>query len=205
MFANLAGAEFGKLTVLNHVGGGVWECACKCGKTCRVGSTFLKKGRTKSCGCYRKQILRTFPYKHGHARNKNQSNEYKSWCSMLSRCYKKSDVAYKRYGGSGIRVCEEWKDSFEKFLEDMGAKPTKKHQLDRIDGSKGYCKENCRWATSKQQNNNKSNNVFVTFNGATLTVAQWSEKTGIPAAKLYRRFKCGWDPSRALCTVTKNE
>lgn len=80
--------------------------------------------------------------KHGM----NTRPEYSIWNNMIARCSNPCSIAYEKYGGKGIKVCDRWKDSFVSFYEDMGDRPSPEHSIDRIDGSKGYYKENCRWA-----------------------------------------------------------
>jgi hypothetical protein len=92
-----------------------------------------------------------------------------------------------RYAALGITVCHRWSD-FVAFLQDMGECPTAKHTLDRIDNSKGYEPSNCRWATMKEQQNNRTNNVRITYQGETLTVSGWAEKLGLNRITLYKRF-----------------
>lgn len=83
------------------------------------------------------------------------TSEYRSWHHMKGRCLNPKDYDYKNYGGRGIDICQDWVDSFESFYKDMGPKPSRNHSLERIDNSKGYNKENCKWATRKEQNNNQ--------------------------------------------------
>lgn len=116
---------------------------------------------------------RTYPLIHGQAKLKTPT--YISWMRMRDRCNNKKHHAFGRYGGAGVRVCERW-DSFVNFLEDMGERPPGT-SLDRLDNSKGYCKENCRWATEVQQQRNRRTNVLVTINGQTRCVSEWAELT----------------------------
>lgn len=109
---------------------------------------------------------------------------------MRSRCKNKNNPAYKRYGAAGIDVCERW-DEFENFLRDMGNCPTDGHSIDRIDGNLGYFKENCRWATSKEQARNRSSQPRITFNGVTKTPVEWAEETGLHRKTIMRRIRRG--------------
>lgn len=119
--------------------------------------------------------------------------EYKVWASMKNRCYNPKDRrSWLPYGGRGITICERWRNSFAAFLADMGRRPSPQHQLDRIDNDGPYCPENCRWATRKEQANNRRNNHFITHDGVTLTLTQWAERTGIPYGTLKARLKAGW-------------
>ena len=116
---------------------------------------------------------------------------------MKDRCYQPSHKEYKRYGALGISVCKRWRDSFENFFADMGERP-KGCTLERIDGKKNYRPSNCIWATKEQQANNRKSNRLIEHGGEVMTLAQWSKKTGIPAATIARRIDRGWDVERAL-------
>lgn len=109
---------------------------------------------------------------------------------MRQRCINPKAEGYCYYGAKGITVCDEW-SSFEKFLEDMGERPSPKHSLDRIDGTKGYYKENCRWATIDEQARNKSRNRWLEFNGEKLCIQDWATKLGISGDCISFRLKKG--------------
>lgn len=126
------------------------------------------------------------------------SSEYRSWASMNSRCSNTKDSNYPRYGGSGIFVCDEWKESFEAFYRDMGPKPTPGHTIDRKDNDKGYSKENCRWATKIEQANNRGCNRFYDFNNERLTLAQIAVRLNISEETLRSRFNRGMSKERAF-------
>lgn len=124
----------------------VWKCQCKCGNFTEVPTSDLRRKHTKSCGCLVK--------KHGHSPwRKKPSITYNAWANMIQRCSNSNHKNYKHYGGRGIIVCKRWKE-FKNFLVDMGKKPIGL-TLDRIDVNGDYCSKNCRWATWKQQANNK--------------------------------------------------
>jgi hypothetical protein len=131
---------------------------------------------------------------------KAKNSTYRSWQSMKARCYNPNHLKYLDYGGRGITVCEEWKNSFEKFLEDMGEKPDSSYSIERINNDLGYFKENCKWATKKEQSNNRRNCINITINGETLTVTQWAEKLGVSNMTLRNRIKRGWDLEEAVKT-----
>lgn len=125
-----------------------WICQCDCENQRIVRSSDIRKGKTKSCGC--KQHLGT------HL--KTNTPEYRIYKGMIQRCYNSNKTEYYYYGGRGITVCEEWlskTNGFETFLKDMGERPDPSYSLDRIDSSKNYCKENCRWATPDEQWENR--------------------------------------------------
>lgn len=121
--------------------------------------------------------------------------EYHSWDSMKQRCTNRNCAEWKNYGARGIMFCDEWL-SFSQFYEDMG--PANGKSLGRIDNNKGYFPDNCRWETSKQQTRNKRNNVLITHNGKTQTVADWAQEVGIKAQTIYCRILAGWNPILAI-------
>jgi len=151
---DLTGKRFGRLVVVKIAGKQgrttLWECLCDCGKTTETLITNLKRGYVKSCGCYRKEITKNRMTTHGLSR----TSIFEVWNNMKRRCNDKSNKQFKDYGGRGIKVCDEWNNSFEAFYRDMGDKP-EDLTLDRIDNDKGYFKANCRWATRKEQSNNR--------------------------------------------------
>ena len=123
---------------------------------------------------------------------------YRIWNSVINRCKYKSSSNYKWYGEKGIKVCEEWErfENFYKWAINNGYDDTL--SIDRIDSKGNYTPSNCRWATMKEQQNNRSNNVFLTYKGETYSIAKWAEITGISIRMLYDRRSRGWDVSRML-------
>lgn len=105
----------------------------------------------------------------------SNTKEYKTWSGIKKRCENPKASNWHQYGGAGVTICKKWKDSFLTFYEDMGPAPSEYHSIDRIDNSKGYCKENCRWATAKQQARNKTNNRKIEIAGKSKTIAEWIE------------------------------
>ena len=184
------GNVYGKLTVLAYAPGGKkasWKCRCECGSVVIVQGANLRSGNSRSCskacGCTR----------HGHSRVGRLTPEYHCWQAMRQRCCNADDKAYRNYGGRGIRVCERWKESFERFLADMGPRPSPNHSIDRIDNDGDYKPSNCRWAVKIAQDNNRRTNHFVTHDGKTKTVAQWAKCLGIGYGVLYHRLsKHNW-------------
>ena len=153
------GDKYGMLTAVKFHHKNKWNCQhwlfkCECGNEKVLNTNNVKNGNTTSCGCV---ALRGNNLKHGM----NKTKTHYCWYGMRSRCFDKNRIDYKYWGGRGITICSRWlgKNGFENFLSDMGEKP-EGLSLDRIDNDGNYCPENCRYATSKQQNNNKRN-VFL--------------------------------------------
>ena len=117
---------------------------------------------------------------------------------MLARCYYPGAINFSRYGGRGITVAEEWKNDFAKFLEDMGPKPSPKHSIERKDNDLGYSRDNCIWATSRQQSRNRSDSKRITAWGVSQTTPAWAEQTGVKRDTILHRLAYGWSPERAL-------
>jgi hypothetical protein len=121
------------------------------------------------------------------------------WSSMKSRCFNPNEKSYKNYGGRGVTVCERWED-FNNFYEDMGERPSDNHSLDRVDNDGDYCPENCRWATSIEQNRNCRSNRLWEHDGQTMTISMWAEELKISYHTLYKRWMLGWEIERILTT-----
>lgn len=189
---DLTGRRFNMLVVLyrgpqSSDGNIRWVCKCDCGKECLVQRSGLVSGNYKSCGCFRLS-------QNGNTKNPLWSTRTK----MIARCHNPECSDYKYYGARGISVCQDWLDSFEKFFEDMGQKPSKKHSLERLDVNGNYEKSNCVWATMKQQ----CRNVNLTYNGQTKCAADWAIEWGLLASIVYKRIRLGWGTERIATTPT---
>lgn len=132
-------------------------CVCKCGNQIKATLHNLKTGNTNSCGCYMKEKTSEAKRTHGLSKTKM----YDSWRMMKERCNRKENKDYPNYGGRGIKVCDEWENSYQTFYDDMGESFVNGLTIDRIDTNLGYCKENCKWSTQLEQQNNRRNNVRV--------------------------------------------
>lgn len=184
------GSKFGRLTVAEKLPKYHWRCDCDCGGSTIAYASHLRAGMRISCGC-----VRGAPRTH----NMSSSPEYAAWDNAKSRCFRKKDRKYPLYGGRGITMCEEWKNSFQEFYKYMGPRPSADHSLDRFPNPNGnYEPGNCRWATIEEQNNNRSINRRLMIGGLCFTVAQASRLTGIPHATILGRLDAGKTDEEAV-------
>ena len=207
----MEGLTFGRLTVLECIGvnnkkGAIWLCSCDCGNTIHVYRDTLVQGYTKSCGCLVSAVAKVNGRKtktHGHRRVDGKATpEYRAWRAMKGRCLNTAHKDYPKYGAAGITLCEEW-HKFENFLADMGTRPAGT-SIDRIDNTKGYSPDNCRWASPKQQSRNRKSNKLVVFNGNTMTLAEFTEVSGLPKHVAYDRVvKLNWPLDKAANTPVR--
>lgn len=203
---DLTGQRFGRLTVLyespERLGGfACWVCKCDCGNITKpIRSNNLKSGTTKSCGCLSRETTQKRSLKHGCSNSKI----YRAWENIKTRCLNNNSDDFKNYGARGIKICKEWESNFQAFYDWSMSHGYEEHlTIDRIDVNGNYCPENCRWSTMKEQQRNRRNNRIITAFGESLTMSQWSEKTGIPTQILYMRLKSGWSVERALTTKVR--
>ena len=172
-FKNLTNQKFGYLTPLyideartnsKHT---YWFCVCVCGKTRSLQTHQLTSGKVTSCGCHNPRFLL-------HEEIVKRKRLYNIYCGMIARCYHSQSISYKYYGGKGITVCDEWKDSFKAFAlwaESNGYNDNL--SIDRINNTKGYSPDNCRWIPKNHQQNNRSSCVYYTHNGEKHTMIDW--------------------------------
>lgn len=186
-FQNLVGEKFNKLTVIErdttHKNRPYWICKCDCGNTVSVRADLLKNGNTKACGCLYN--------KHNQALQGNHSRIYSIYHGIKKRCYNAKCKSYKFYGAKGITICDEWlgDNGFINFY-DWSVKNgySDKLSIDRIKSNMPYSPNNCRWVEWGIQANNKSNNLFVTYNCKTQTLANWCRELNLNYSKVRQRM-----------------
>lgn len=202
---DLTGRVFGRLMVIgfdhmNSHRASMWACRCSCGIEKAVLRASLINGLTRSCGCFHKEQIST---SNGMA----ETSFYHRWEGLIARCTNKKDRSWSGYGGRGIKVCNEWlefnnfrHDMHQEYLEHIERHGAKNTSLDRIDNEGPYSKENCRWATRKEQANNRRSNRLIELEGQRNTVGRWSEILGINRSVIEGRLRSGWSVERALTT-----
>lgn len=207
-FVDLTGQKFGRLSVIerapNKKDRVAWLCKCDCGNEIVTTSRLLQTGQTTSCGCFHRERTKLTHTKHGGRYDKL----YAVWIVMRDRCYNLKNKDYADYGGRGIIVCEEWRNSengfqnFREWAKNNGYRESL--SIERMDVNKNYEPCNCKWATQKEQCNNKRNNRIITFNGKKQTLSQWAEEVGIPRSVLLSRIdRYHWDIEKALTSPVK--
>jgi hypothetical protein len=182
------GKVYGYLTVIERVPDperlvSLWLCRCKCGNEVIVKGGNLNSGNTNSCGCLNLQKL-SERQTHG----KTRTTEYRIYHGMIRRCYEVGNPAYPDYGGRGIKVCDRWRGEhgFENFYADMGPRPKGK-TLDRWPNNDGdYELANCRWATKKEQAENRRSNKWYEFNGLRMIQKDWSRYLNVDNRQFHK-------------------
>ena len=201
---DLVGDRYGRLTVVSRAPnsgshGRRWNCACECGGATVASVGNLRSGAVESCGCAQREAAarscRARSVTHGMTRTRL----YTIWRAMKARCERSTNVGFSAYGGRGISVCAEWSSSFEAFkawAESNGYYDDL--SIDRVDVNGNYEPANCRWATPKQQSNNRRSSKLLTIAGETRTLQQWSDASGLKAGTILYRIGAAWPPSRIL-------
>lgn len=176
---DLTGQKYGLLTVIGlkdtDTRKTYWVCQCECGNIKEVRSDSLLCGAIKSCGCLKREQDKVNLTKN-HRHKMSGTRLYFEWQGMKGRCYNPHDPRYDRWGGRGITVCDEWRDSFEAFYEwSMSHGYAEDLMIDRIDNDMGYAPDNCRWATQIEQSRNRSSNINIRIGNSTRTLTEWCE------------------------------
>lgn len=208
---DLSGHKFGRWTVLrlhhikinkNNKRTRYWLCECECGNKKVVNATHLKNGTSLSCGCYAKEMSKKRQITHGLSKTRI----YKIWISIKKRCYNEKTIRFENYGGRGIKVCQEWLDDFINFYNWAVNNGYQENlSIDRIDVNGNYEPSNCKWSNAKCQARNRRNNHFITYNGETHCIAEWSDITGIKRDVIDNRIRKKWDIERILTTPVKKQ
>ena len=195
MQENLIGKIFGRLTVLSIVNSlskkhSYLNCICICGTEKKIRKDHLISGKILSCGCFMIECIKERTTIHGGSAANKRTPEYMSWRAMIQRINSKSYHARHTYKGKNISICKRWRKSFPNFLSDMGLKPTRSHTLDRFPNKNGdYKPSNCRWATIKEQQNNRTNNRHLTYKGSTKSISEWATFFDVTHSTLSRHLK----------------
>lgn len=192
---NIIGRKYGCLTVLSEIekrnknGHILYNVKCDCGKEKQVLGSSLRSGASRSCN-----KCSFLTGSHGMWK----SREFSIWQSMKDRCYNSNNPGYKNYGGRGIIICDEWKNSFSNFYLDMGE--SNGLTIDRIDVNGNYEPSNCRWATPKIQARNRTNNKVYSYLEETLCMSEWCEKLNMPTSTFNNRILRGWSIEKIINT-----
>ena len=209
---DITGMKFGRLTVIGFshkkkipcgTFKSYWNCECECGTKKVVSGPELRYGKSKSCGCWKAELVGNSRRTHG----KTRTPMYILYRGMIGRCTYPSIKSYPDYGGRGIKVCERWlgDNGFANFLSDMGDRPSKNHSIERKNSNGNYCPENCIWELTARQSWNKRNNRILTARGESRCIAEWCKILGISQGLVSCRLRLGWSDEDALFrTVGKN-
>lgn len=209
------GKKYGRLTFIKEVSSigkrRMILCKCECGNIKEYSMDRVLHGRTRSCGCIRSEMLSKYrknediPRKY--VKEIRYSRLYRIWNAMKGRCYTRNSGGYSKYGAKGIRVCDEWRTDFMSFYNwALSNGYSDNLTIDRIDYTGNYEPSNCRWATLKEQANNKSNVILLEHNGEKRTISEWSEITGISAKDIWQRInRLKWPIEKALTKPVRDD
>lgn len=212
-YTDITGQRFNRLLVIKRAEDRIkndgrheirWMCKCDCGNVIYTNYHSLVSGNTKSCGCLRKEVMTEKNTKHSCASRDNKDRLYGVWLGMKARCYNPNNVHYNIYGGKGIVVCDEWRNDYIAFKNwaysngyDENA-DSYQCTIDRIDLSKGYYPDNCRWVNQKIQTNNMSINHIIEYKGEAHTLSQWADILNMSYKALEHRINRNWEIERAF-------
>lgn len=200
MRIDISNQRFGRLITIKRVippgeSKNKWLCRCDCGNECLVRTSDLRSGRTQSCGCLKTEL--------DHMRNRSHgmscTSLHKRWRSIKDRCFNPKNKSYKNYGGRGITMCSEWKNSFESFRDwalSNGYKESLTIERRNVNGD--YEPSNCLWIPLKEQAKNRRSSHLLTFNGETHNIREWSKILGIPENRIRYRIQNGYTTEKAL-------
>ena len=206
-FIDLTGQRFGRLTALyrddfikkDGKKETAYICRCDCGQTKKILAYNLKSGHTVSCGCQSLENRTKARTTH----HKTNTRLYRIWRGMKTRCENQNDYHYEFYGKRCIKVCDEWQ-KFEPFYDwAMNNGYTESLTLDRIDNNGNYEPNNCRWATVKEQCNNRRTSRFIAHNNVSHTLAEWANIANMKPETLAYRINNGWPMDEALNTPVR--
>jgi hypothetical protein len=177
------------IPIVNNGGHYIGKWRCVCGKEMIFINSKVKSGHTKSCGCLQKEKIRTLRFKHGYAKKRKESVEYKTWQRIKDRCLNPKNKDFRHYGERGIIICDRWKESFENFLEDVGERPGEKYSIDRINPNGNYEKNNCRWILNIEQSANRRTNVKVLYKNHTYCLFQYCKLLNLKYTSILYYFR----------------
>jgi hypothetical protein len=199
-FIDHTGQTFGRLTVISRaentkLGMARWHCTCECGgKAIVCGANLRLDNGTRSCGCIWLSMVRS-------QNNGSKDPAFPGWQGMVSRTTNPRNKKFHVYGGAGIGIAPEWQFDFWAFREHVGPKPSTKHSIDRIDGTKGYTPGNVRWATASEQHINRVTTRIVEYGGESLPLITLARQHNMPPRLVWERIhKQSWSLHRALTT-----
>ncbi len=198
----VAGLKIGRLTAISKShclksAGWYWKFKCDCGTEKIIRSYNVRIGAVVSCGCYRLQRISEIKTTHGM----RWTSEYSTWHDIKDRCGNPKNSGYKHYGGRGIRVCKRWIKSFQNFIFDMGLKPSSKSSIERKNNNGNYAPKNCRWATMKEQAQNRRGVIKIKYLGKIKSLSEWCSDLGLNRGLIRSRIRRqGWSFECAILT-----
>lgn len=202
--SNFIGKRFGRLLIESEDKPHIYPsgrprrkfiCLCDCGNKVSVMINLLKSGNTKSCGCYKLELITNLKYSHGLRYHPLHDR----WSNIKNRCYNPNTQFYANYGGKGIRVCDEWRNSFQSFYDWCIKNGWKENlSIERKDINKGYEPSNCCFISMKEQANNRTNTVWITICGERKNATQWCNYLGLKNTTVLNKIRKGVNPMEAL-------